>query len=83
VNATTVISCFEEIGGGMHCRSNKSHTWGTGAGARLANLRAFAGAVALVLFALLSPASADNFTWQQVGSIGNAPNTVDKATPFL
>jgi len=63
-------------GGGLHCRSNKSHTWGTGAGARLANLRAFAGAVALVLFALLSPASADNFTWQQVRSIGNAPNTV-------
>ena len=62
-------------GGGMHCRSNKSHTWGTGAGARLADLRAFAGAVALVVFALLSPASADNFTWQQVGSIGNAPNT--------
>ena len=62
-------------GGGMHCRSNKSHTWGTGAGARLANLRAFAGAVALVVFALLSPASADNFTWQPVGSIGNAPNT--------
>ena len=75
MNATTVISCFEEIGGGMDCRSNKSPTWGTGAGARLANLRAFAGAVALVVFALLSPASADNFTWQQVGSIGNAPNT--------
>ena len=74
VNATTVISCFEEIGGGMDCRSNKSPTWGTGAGARLANLRAFAGAVALVVFALLSPASADNFTWQQVRSIGNAPN---------
>ena len=75
VNATTVISCFEEIDGGMDCRSNKSHTWGTGAGARLANLRAFAGAVALVVFTLLSPASADNFTWQPVGSIGNAPNT--------
>ena len=61
-------------GGGMHCRGNKSHTWGTGAGARLANLRAFAGAVALVVFGLLSPASADTFTWQKVGSIGNAPN---------
>ena len=65
-------------GGGMHCRSNKSHTWGTGAGARLADLRAFAGAVTLVIFALLAPASAadvtTDFTWQQVGSIGNAPN---------
>ena len=62
-------------GGGMHCRSNKSHTWGTGAGARLADLRAFAGAVALVVFALLSPASAVEFPWRPVGSIGNAPNT--------
>ncbi|MSR26851.1 MAG: hypothetical protein EXS06_07515 [Planctomycetaceae bacterium] len=63
-------------GGGMHCRSNKSHTWGTGAGARLADLRAFAGAVALVVFALLSPASAAEFTWQPVGSIGNAENPI-------
>jgi formylglycine-generating enzyme required for sulfatase activity len=61
-------------GGGMHCRRNKSHTWGTGAGARLADLRSFAGAVALVVFGLLSPASADNFTWKTVGSIGNAAN---------
>ena len=61
-------------GGGMHCRRNKSHTWGTGAGARLADLRSFAGAVALVVFGLLSTASADDFTWQTVGSIGNAAN---------
>lgn len=60
--------------GGMHCRRNKSHTWGTGAGARLADLRSFAGAVALVVFGLLSTASADDFTWQTVGSIGNAAN---------
>ena len=61
-------------GGGMHCRRNKSHTWGTGAGARLADLRSFAGAGALVVFGLLSTASADDFTWQTVGSIGNAAN---------
>jgi len=61
-------------GGGMHCRRNKSHTWGTGAGARLADLRSFAGAVALVVFGLLSSAPAADFTWQTVGSIGNAPN---------
>jgi len=61
-------------GGGMHCRRNKSHTWGTGAGARLADLRSFAGAVALVVFGLLSSAPAAEFTWQDVGSIGNAPN---------
>ena len=61
-------------GGGMHCRRNKSHTWGTGAGARLADLRSFAGAVALVVFGLLSSAPAADFTWQTVGSIGNAAN---------
>lgn len=61
-------------GGGMHCRRNKSHTWGTGAGARLADLRSFAGAVALVVFVLLSSAPAAEFTWQTVGSIGNAAN---------
>jgi len=61
-------------GGRMHGFSVKSPTWGTGAGARLADLRAFAGAVAFVAFALLSPASAETFTWQQVGSAGNAAN---------
>jgi len=61
-------------GGRMHGSSVKSPTWGTDAGARLADLRTFAGAVALVVFALLSPASAEPFTWQQVGSMGNAAN---------
>jgi formylglycine-generating enzyme required for sulfatase activity len=75
VNATTVISCCDEMNTavGNTCE-NKSHTWGTGAGARLADLRSFAGAVALVVFGLLSPASADDFTWKTVGSIGNAAN---------
>ena len=48
-------------GGGFQCRRNKHHTWGTGAGARLADLRAFAGAIALLLVAVVSPASADSF----------------------
>lgn len=47
--------------GGFQCRRNKHHTWGSGAGARLADLRAFAGAVALLLVAAVSPASADSF----------------------
>ena len=75
MNANTVISCCDEMNTavGNTCE-NKSHTWGTGAGARLADLRSFAGAVALVVFGLLSTASADDFTWQTVGSIGNAAN---------
>lgn len=48
-------------GGGFQCRRNKHHTWGSGAGARLADLRAFAGAIALLLVAAVSPASADSF----------------------
>ena len=48
-------------GGGFQCRRNKHHTWGNGAGARLADLRAFAGAIALLLVAVVSPASADSF----------------------
>jgi hypothetical protein len=48
-------------GGGFQCRRNKHHTWGSGAGARLADLRAFAGAVALLLVAAAAPASAESF----------------------
>lgn len=69
MNATTVISCCNKMDS-----DNKSHSCGTGAKARLADLRAFAGAVALVVFGLMSSASADDFTWQKVGSIGNAAN---------
>ena len=45
-----------------------------GVGIGLSGLRAFAVALAVVMFGLLSPASAATFTWQQVGSFGNAPN---------
>lgn len=52
-----------------------NHTRGApGFKARLADLRAFAGAVALVVFALLSPASATDFAWLEVGSFGNTEN---------
>ncbi len=60
-------------GGGMQCRRNK-HFFGSGQSARLADLRAFAGAIALALVAMVSSASADTFTWKTVGSIGNAAN---------
>jgi hypothetical protein len=39
---------------GMHCRRNKRWTWGSGRGARLMNLRAFASCVALALASLCS-----------------------------
>lgn len=62
-------------GGGIHCRRQKRHTWGCGAGARLADLRAFAGAIAMVIVTLVSSASADGFTdfsFQTVLDKGNA-----------
>ena len=60
-------------GGGMHCRRNK-HTFGSGQSARLADLRAFAGAIALAFFAMVSSASAGNFTFKPVGNSGNPVN---------
>ena len=71
MNATTVISRRDEMGTSSE---TKSFARGTGAGIRLADLRAFAGAVALAVFGLMSSASAADFTWQNVGSFGNAPN---------
>lgn len=61
--------------GGFQNRRRKHHTWGVGASARLADLRAFAGAVVMMLVAMASSASADgftNFTWNKVRDSGNA-----------
>lgn len=57
---------------GMHCRRNKRWTWGSGRGARVQNLRAFAGAVALVVVAMASSASAITLDMVSIGNIGNA-----------
>ena len=61
-------------GGGFHCRRNKHHTWGSGAGARLADLRAFAGAIVVALVAMASPALAGPFDigYKPVLNPGNA-----------
>ena len=59
-----------------HWRRNESHMLSISDGTRLIDLRSFAGAVALVGFGLLSSASAADFTWQTVGSVGNAANTM-------
>ena len=61
-------------GGGFQCRRNKHHTWGSGAGARLADLRAFAGAIALAFVGMVASASAApfDFTWRNVLQPGNA-----------
>ena len=61
--------------GGMHCRRNKRWTWGSGRGARMANLRAFAGCVAIAIAAAASSAQAVNFNWGTTVSGSNAAYT--------
>jgi formylglycine-generating enzyme required for sulfatase activity len=62
---------------GMHCRRNKRWTWGSGRGARVLNMRAFAGCLALALAAVASTASAvtvGDFSLITISG-SNAPNT--------
>jgi len=56
---------------GMHCRRNKRWTWGSGRGARVLNVRAFAGAVA---FAVASVASSVLGIQMDMVTIGNPSN---------
>ncbi|MFM7108221.1 MAG: SUMF1/EgtB/PvdO family nonheme iron enzyme [Planctomycetaceae bacterium] len=60
---------------GMHCRRNKRWTWGSGRGARMANLRAFAGCVALALAAVASNAHAVTINWGTTVTGSNAAYT--------
>lgn len=56
---------------GMHCRRSKRWTWGSGRGARVLNMRAFAGAVA---FAVASVASTVLGVTIDLTPIGNPKN---------
>ena len=51
---------------GMHCRRNKRWTWGSGRGARMSNLRAFAGCLAVAVAAFASNAFAVSFDWANI-----------------
>jgi len=57
---------------GMHCRRNKRWTWGSGRGARMANLRAFAGCLAVAIAAMASDAFAVTFSWSTITAGSNA-----------
>jgi formylglycine-generating enzyme required for sulfatase activity len=59
---------------GMHCRRNKRWTWGSGRGARVQNLRAFAGALALLVASVASNAFAVSLTLVPIGNPGNPGN---------
>lgn len=60
---------------GMHCRRSKRWTWGSGRGARMQNLRAFAGCVAVALAGVASQAVASPLTFKEIGNPGNAAQT--------
>lgn len=56
---------------GMHCRRSKRWTWGSGRGARMQNLRAFASCVAVVFAGIATQAVAAPLTFKEVGNPGN------------
>jgi len=61
---------------GMHCRRNKRWTWGSGRGARVANLRAFASCVAIAVASMAASAfGAVTISYGTVGNPGNPANT--------
>jgi len=65
---------------GMHCRRNKRWSWGSGRGARMANLRAFASCLTIALAGMASAAWAQG-TPQTFSLIGNAGNPAQSSGP--
>lgn len=57
---------------GMHCRRNKRWTWGSGRGAKVLNLRAFAGAVAFAAASIASSVLGVTIDMRQINNAGNA-----------
>jgi formylglycine-generating enzyme required for sulfatase activity len=60
--------------GGMHCRRNKRWTWGSGRGARMSNIRAFAGSLAFALATVAASAFGVTINYATVGNPGNSGN---------
>jgi len=60
---------------GMHCRRNKRWTWGSGRGARMLNMRAFASCVAFAVASLSTVAFGLTVDYVTVGNPGNSANT--------
>lgn len=58
---------------GMHCRRSKRWTWGSGRGARVLNMRAFAGAVAFAVASIASSVMGVTIDMKTIGNPGNAP----------
>ena len=74
---------------GLHCRRNKRWTWGSGRGARMLNMRAFAGCLALALATVANGALAVTINFSSVISgsnpgnpSSNPPGQGSVSTPF-
>jgi formylglycine-generating enzyme len=67
-NAPTRVS-------GLHCRRSKRWTWGSGRGARMLNMRAFASCVAFAVASLTTVAFGVTIDYTTVGNPGNSANT--------
>lgn len=59
---------------GMHCRRNKRWTWGSGRGARMLNMRAFAGSLAFAVASLSAAAFGVTIDYANVANPGNSAN---------
>ncbi len=59
---------------GMHCRRSKRWTWGTGRGARMQNVRAFAGCLALALASVSTSVLGVTIDFTPVNNAGNLAN---------
>jgi formylglycine-generating enzyme required for sulfatase activity len=59
---------------GMYCRRNKRWTWGSGRGARMQNVRAFAGCLAFALASIAANAFGVPISYNFVGNPGNTGN---------
>ena len=60
---------------GMHCRRNKRWTWGSGRGARMQNVRAFAGCLAFAVASLAANAFGITIDYRFITNPGNSANT--------
>jgi len=60
---------------GIHCRRSKRWTWGSGRGARMQNMRAFAGCLAFAVASLAVNAFGVTIDYRTIGNPGNSANT--------
>jgi len=66
---------------GMHCRRSKRWTWGSGRGARVLNMRAFAGAVAFAVASIASSVMGVTIDMKTIGDPKNAGAAATAGAP--